>query len=203
MDTEHQDELSSRERQSLNGLPRENVPPPFLEERIVEALKESNLIRPLGTSWWPSFHKIPIAFAASLVLFILGGLTGVWWASAPAPKKGMPEFLLVLREAPGQSQAISADEELRLVKEYSAWARELRQEGLLIGGEKLKQEIRSLRAADGRISVSEEQTEPGGNAIAGYFLILAKDYEHAITISRTCPHLKYGGSVEVRQIDDL
>lgn len=203
MDTEHQDELSSRERQSLGGLPREKVPPPFLEERIVEALKESNLIRPLRTGWWPSFHKVPIALAASLVLFILGGMAGVWWASAPAHKKGMPEFLLVLRAAPEQSQSSSADEELRLVKEYSAWAREIRQEGLLIGGEKLKQETRFLRAADSLTSTSEEQNEPGGKAIEGYFLILAKDYEHAMTIARTCPHLKYGGSIEVRQIDDL
>lgn len=203
MDTEHQDELSSREQQALGGLPREKVPPPFLEERIVEVLKESNLIRPRRTGWWTSLHKVPIACAASLVLFMLGGMTGVWWASAPAPKKDMPEFLLLLRASPEQSQSRSADEELRLVKEYSAWAGTIGQEGLLIGGEKLKEETRSLRAADGLISTSVAQNEPGGEAIAGYFLILAKDYEHALTIARTCPHLKYGGSIEVRQIDRL
>ena len=36
--------------------------------------------------------------------------------------------------------------------------------------------------------------------IAGYFLLTARDYEQAVRVAHDCPLLKYGGTVEVRQI---
>jgi hypothetical protein len=39
------------------------------------------------------------------------------------------------------------------------------------------------------------------NAIGGYFLIRARDYQQAVSIAENCPHLRYGGTIEIRQID--
>jgi hypothetical protein len=37
--------------------------------------------------------------------------------------------------------------------------------------------------------------------LAGYFIIGAASLEEARSIARDCPHLKYGGSVEIRRIE--
>jgi len=40
------------------------------------------------------------------------------------------------------------------------------------------------------------------SSLGGYFLIKAQDMNAALAIARTCPHLKYGGSIEIRPIED-
>ena len=37
--------------------------------------------------------------------------------------------------------------------------------------------------------------------IGGLFTIKAADYDEAVEISKECPHLKYGGRVELREIE--
>jgi hypothetical protein len=47
------------------------------------------------------------------------------------------------------------------------------------------------------------RTRRGGRTqIAGFFLIRAKDDRTALEIARTCPHLRYGGSIVIRQIEE-
>jgi hypothetical protein len=50
-------------------------------------------------------------------------------------------------------------------------------------------------------NIAETRSKPSEGAIAGYFLLPASDYDHAITIAKTCPHLKHGGTIEIRQIE--
>ena len=109
--------------------------------------------------------------------------------------------MLVLRES-SQNLSAQSDEGLR-VKEYSAWAQKIRREGLLVDGEKLKDEARFLNVIAGRAVISETSSDPSEKAIGGYFLIRARDYQEAITIAQDCPHLKYGGTIEIRQIDSI
>ncbi len=44
---------------------------------------------------------------------------------------------------------------------------------------------------------------PAG-ALGGYFVVSARDYDAAlaIAIARSCPHLKHGGTIEVRAIEE-
>jgi hypothetical protein len=39
--------------------------------------------------------------------------------------------------------------------------------------------------------------------MGGYYAIRAASYEDAVEIARGCPHLDYGGTIEVRAIDML
>ena len=202
MNQEFEDELSMEERQALAGLVREKMPAPLLEERVVETLKQSKLLRSSRSVRGPGMARIGIAVAASSLCFILGAMAGVQWVSKPGPKTNSAEFMLVLQAAPEQSAPRSSDEVLQRVREYSNWAGELRQQGVRVDGEKLKREARILRVVDGRAGVvSENRSDGNQDAIAGYFLVEAQDYEHAVKVAEGCPHLKYGGSIEVRQID--
>ncbi|MFY9608267.1 MAG: YciI family protein [Blastocatellia bacterium] len=203
MSKEFKDDLNTQERQAFDRLTREEMPPSFLEERIVEALKGSNLIRSPRRGWRLSYSQIGVALAGSLAVFVLGAIVGTRWVSGSSQKPGMPEFMLVLRASAQESQERSSEEVRKSVEEYSAWAREIRKTGLLVGGEKLKEQARLLRMADGRASVSENFPGPTESLIEGYFLIQATDYQHAVAIAAGCPHLKYGGTVEIRQIDQF
>jgi hypothetical protein len=37
--------------------------------------------------------------------------------------------------------------------------------------------------------------------VAGLFIVRASDLERAAAIARTCPHMRYGGQIEVRPIE--
>ena len=201
MSQEFEDELSAEERRALGGLVREKMPPPLLEERVVETLKSSQLLRPSGSVRGPRATRLGLAVAASLLFFMLGALAGARWASRPGRQPVAPGFMLVLRSAPEQPQPRSSDEVTRRVGEYGDWAGQLRRQGLYVDGEKLGREARVLRGTDGSAAASESPSDAGASAIAGYFLIGARDYEHAVRVAQGCPHLKYGGTIEVRQID--
>lgn len=197
------DQLRPEERAALAALAREEVPPAFLEERVVRALKEENLICDRRAVWPGKVGKVALAAAAAMALFLLGGWVGARWATAPASESDLPQFLLILRSSAHEVQADTPEEGVRKYREYEAWGGELQRAGRLLGGEELKPESRLLRAVDGRVAVSESLPGQAEGVIAGYFLIRAEDYNHAATLAERCPHLRYGGSVEVRQINRL
>ena len=76
------------------------------------------------------------------------------------------------------------------MREYSAWARSLRQTGALVAGEKLEDETRSIGGS------------PPSEPVQGYFLIAADDLASAERTARACPHVAHGGVVVVRPIAD-
>jgi hypothetical protein len=198
---EFKDELSKEERQAFAALDRQKMPPNFLEERIVGALREANLIRP-RVIWRTNAIKIVSAVTASVVLLIIGLTLGLWWKSLPATKQKLPEFMLVLQASPQESPNRSAEDVLRSVREYSAWAATMRKQGVLVEGEKLTNDGKILSLIDGRPVISDAPKDSKGR-IAGYFLIHARDYHQAEAIAQDCPHLKTGGTIELRRIDSM
>lgn len=198
MNENFEDELNTAERQALTSLAREKAPPAVLEERVVASLKELKLVRPSLPFWRRKAPQTGLAVAASLLIFILGLVIGMNW-TASQPTANSPQFMLVLLAGTEPQRPKSSEEIMSIVREYSDWASQLRQEGVRVEGEKLKREARMLRAVDGR-PVSEDRPADQ-KAIAGYFVIEAQDFNHAVRIASGCPHLKYGGTIEVRQID--
>ena len=211
MSTEFDDELDGRERRASDSLAREREAPAALEERTVRALRREGMLRahaPTRAAAGPRRWLLPrvgFALAASVVLFALGVLAGARWWPSPAPQQqgaraDSPEFMLVLRPLPAPDVRELPGAEGERVREYTAWAREARRAGL-VGGEKLKDEARVLRAGGGRLDVAAGHESDVGSGVSGYFIVRARDYEHAVSIARDCPHLKHGGTIEVRQIE--
>jgi hypothetical protein len=200
MSQEFEDGLSREERQALGHLIREKSPPPFVEEQVVERLRQAKLLRRPRSVRGPSAARLGFALAASLLFFVIGALVGVRWAGKPAQEFNPTQFMLLLRAEAGQTR-IGGEEESARVKEYGDWVRQLRREGVMVKGEKLKAEARILRASGDRAAVPENRPHTDREAIAGYFLVGARDSEHAVKIAEGCPHLKYGGTIEVRPID--
>ena len=116
----------------------------------------------------------------------------------------MARFILLLHESPTGFEGISAEEIQKVIGEYGAWRQKLADEGRLVGGEKLVDGAgRSLVADNGRVAVSDGPFTEAKEVIGGYFMIQAEDWDEAVTISRECPHLEYGGRIELRQIEEM
>lgn len=109
----------------------------------------------------------------------------------------MAQFMLLLRG--GEFPVYSPEEMQKVLEKYIGWADELRKNGKHRGGEELKNGGRILSAKNGKI-VDGPFTETK-EMIGGYYAIETKDLDEAVEISKGCPHLSYGGSVEIREIN--
>jgi len=160
-------------------------PPAMLESRVIATLRADGLIRArAGWSW-------PARIAASFLLFVAGAIMGRYatmWQVAPQPTPIQSRYLLLLAgdvtpAAAGSSRA----------EEYAAWARSLAARGIKVSGDELTsfaEVVGSSRAA----------SFPDLASVGGYFLIEASDDAAAAALARTCPHVKYGGSILVRRV---
>ena len=188
------DDLTPDEREALRRLPREAAPPMGLEDATVAALAARGLLRPKPAR--RGIHPA-LALAASLLFFVGGLGLGRIGDLSSAPADDRPRFALFLYEGRGYSQPAPGGMEAR-VQEYIAWASEPRSDGSVEGGEKLRDEAGAIVAPQ-RVT---DEAEPGdGPRLAGYFLVRAADRRAAVEIARTCPHVRYGGSIVVREIE--
>jgi hypothetical protein len=172
-----------------NQLPE---PPGALEERVVGTLRARGLLRAgPGAGSVPRGAMSPrgvwaVAIAAGLLLFVGGFALGR--APRGSPVADLRQYTLLLYEGPEFNEAGAAEPDL--VREYSAWAGELARRGRLVSGEKLGNQAWTIG------------TEPAaGPSPTGFFIVAAGDESEALAIARTCPHLRYGGSISVRPIE--
>lgn len=116
----------------------------------------------------------------------------------------MAKFLLLLHEDPKTFGSLSPTDIQDAIREYTDWRERLAGEGRLAGGHKLTDEGgRWMTGGDGAVRVVDGPYSEAKEVIGGYFMIQAADYDEAIEISRECPHLRFGGRIELRQVDDI
>ncbi len=188
-------ELTNEEREALARLPREATPPPGLEDATVGALAERGLLR-RGTRGRRRPIEWGLAAAAAVALFAGGFLVGQRGGQVPAGD--LPRFVLLLYEGPEYRSTPPGQEQDR-VREYSEWARERGAKGELEAGEKLRDDPDRVIRPDG--SVAADAPGSGATRLAGFFLIRATDDHAALEIARSCPHVRYGGSIVIREIE--
>jgi hypothetical protein len=178
------------------GLPREAEAPRGLEDATVEALVARGLLRRPPARR----HRAPVpalALAASVLLF-LGGVA-VGRRGEPALPPAPPgQFALLLYEGPGYRRSAPGEEAER-VREYGAWAAARAEQGELVAGEKLREDPDVVVGADGTVSTPAPPADE--DRLAGFFLIRAADARRAVEIARSCPHVRYGGSIVIREIE--
>ncbi len=200
-----QDDLSRAEAEALASLRGCPDPPEHLEDRVVAKLRGRGLLRVTRGSSPILYGKVAAGLAAGLALFAAGVAVG---SRAAAPERlteggaAHARFALFLYE--GSEYQVPAEQELPArIDEYRRWAAQLRAAGHAVEGEKLKDGGDNLRSdpARGGPVVASGPSSP--ETLGGYFIVGADSYDQAMTLARDCPHLLYGGRVEVRQIDDL
>jgi hypothetical protein len=114
----------------------------------------------------------------------------------------MPDFILLLHRPTGASPVLSPDQISAVTKDYMGWTERMRAEGRVKAGEKLTDDAgRVMRPNAGRVMVTDGPFAESKELLGGFYLITARDYDEACRIAESCPHFKYGGSIEVRQVD--
>ena len=182
-------------------------------ERLVDARSRQLAGGGPTTPRRPTQPRTATAAAALAAMLIVGMLIGrlVWSgrqdrttpqgpvAGATAPKE---RYILLLhgpaRARPTTAAEATADSatERALVAEYAAWAGRLAAQGLLVAGEKLADEPLTVLASTGVVDVPRFTA----GELGGFFIIQA-DSAEAYRIARDCPHLRHGGTVQLRRIE--
>jgi hypothetical protein len=116
----------------------------------------------------------------------------------------MPKYLLLLHDNPASFANVSPEQMQKVIEKYMAWGAKLRKAGIVEASNKLTNEPgRVMRSKDGQIRVTDGPYSETKEVLGGYYLIEAASYDQAIERTRDCPHLEYGGTIEVRQIDKM
>ncbi|MES2570315.1 MAG: YciI family protein [Verrucomicrobiota bacterium] len=110
-----------------------------------------------------------------------------------------PYMLLFRDSSPSRYATLSPEQMQQFFTEWHNWYDRLAAEGKLDHGRPLEPEGRLVsgvhgdRITDGPFAESKE-------SIAGYFLLTVGSMEEATEIARSCPSLRHGAAVEIRQV---
>jgi hypothetical protein len=116
----------------------------------------------------------------------------------------MPNYMLLLHDNTAAFANVSPEQMQQVIEKYMAWGEKLRTAGILREGQKLTDEPgRVMRRKDGQVRVTDGPYSETKEILGGYYMIEAASYDQAVEYARDCPQFEYGGTVEIRQIDQL
>ena len=111
----------------------------------------------------------------------------------------MSEFTFLFR---GRDRCASPAQMQKTMRNWVAWFTELSANGhIRDGGHPLADS--GMVVGGKQKAVHAGAYAKAGDAVGGYMLIEARDLAHAVEISKGCPILENGGSVEVRPVEQL
>ena len=114
----------------------------------------------------------------------------------------MPSYMLLLHQSPSKFQELAPEDIQQIIARYTAWRSELVRQNKLRSGEKLTNDGgRRLRIQGDQVSVTDGPYSEAAEVLGGYFTIEAANYDEAVAIARTCPHLAGTQWIEIRQVD--
>src|SRR5689334_3040523 len=162
--------------------------------RLIEARGRTTSVSGIRSS---RIALTAIGLAASLLLgLLLGRRFANDGAAVPVGQLAATpkERYVLLLHGPARDADIVGEQ--AIVAEYRAWATKLRAAGSLVSAEKLADAPATMLAA----TTATELPPNAPGEVGGFFLIQVADSAEAFRIARECPHLKHGGTVQVRRI---
>jgi len=172
----------------FDRLEKETTPPARLEESIIAKLKSEGLIMTTRPRFL--FLKYAASLAAALCLFFGGMFFESQRSAAPAGIDPAHGYMLILHEDAGFKQG----EPRAMFEEYSNWMHKTLDRGVKIDGQELKNEA-AIVSGDRQVAMLGADA---GEKITGYFVIEAASMDEALEVAKDNPHVKYGGSIEVK-----
>ena len=88
-----------------------------------------------------------------------------------------------------------------VAEEYNKYTEMLRDQGLYLGGEALQPNptATTIRIRDGQTITTDGPFAETKEALGGFYLVEARDLDHALQLAAACPGAKFG-SIEVRPV---
>jgi hypothetical protein len=103
------------------------------------------------------------------------------------------EYLLLFR-ATNWTEDLSPEE--HKIAKFTSWFESIKNSGMFESGHSLEHDVENLA---GRNAMTDEPFAGSKEAIAGFF-IQVDSVEQAVEITKSCPGLDYGQTVEIRAI---
>ena len=114
----------------------------------------------------------------------------------------MPKYMLLLHDDPTTFAALSPAQIQAIIEKYVLWGNRLRQAGIITESAKLTDEPgRIMRGRGSDIRITDGPYSETKEVLGGYYTIVADSYHHAAERAADCPHLEYGGTIEIREVD--
>ena len=172
-------------------------PPENLEEKVMMKLKSMNL---LSRSERKKSYVFKISYSLALLFVGLAIGYSINFDRKPtsATAKNKSQYILLLY----QNEELKGNEKER-IHVYGSWAYKYGAKKIVVGGERLEESGRIISLSGEEISVTEIKSIYDPRITSGYFIIETESYDEAVNIALTCPHIKYGGYIEIREITDF
>jgi len=106
---------------------------------------------------------------------------------------------------PGKFEGMTEDEQHAMFDECFEYNDRLRANGHVATEVPLQppETAVTLYWKNGKVATTDGPYAESKEILGGYFMISAKDYDDACRVAESCPHLGYGGRIEVRQVDQM
>ena len=112
----------------------------------------------------------------------------------------MPDYAFLLRGDRFMLEEHTPEEAAAHFQKFVRWAEGLQRQGRLRGVERLDgTEARTVRRRGDALVVDGPFVE-GKEAVLGFFLVAAADWDEAVRLAAQCPCVDTGGNVEVRLV---
>jgi hypothetical protein len=109
----------------------------------------------------------------------------------------MSNFMLLLHTDPVAFARISPEALKQRTDKYMAW----RTQPFVVDGKRLADDTgRVIRTQNGGPKMIDGPYSETKEVLGGYYTIEAQNYDEAVRIASTNPHLEYGGTIEVRHV---
>lgn len=172
--------------------------PSSLEDKIIMKLKSMNLISSGEKKRSMFIFKITYSFSLLLIGLFIGYSINGNDNSKMAVENSKSKYILLLY----QDENLKGEESER-VRDYSLWANEYGAKRIVVTGERLEETGKILSMSGENVSVAEIKSTYERRVTSGYFIIETNNYDEAVDVALTCPHIKYGGNIEIREITDF
>ena len=162
------------------------------------ALKENPLLQPLSKPmpWW-TWPRIGVAMATAVLLVIVGYQIGIRQTpSSPTASPTSMTFALFLYMDQVAEPRVYPENTLKV---YQEWGTNLQEKGVDLSGDLLMENGAILFIKDKKIEMMS--FEDWDLVMQGYYIFKAESYDETLEIASSNPHLKFGGSVVLREID--
>lgn len=107
----------------------------------------------------------------------------------------MSQYMLLLYQDNSGLSALSPEEMQQAVQKYVDWTKKS------VLSKRLENDPgRVIRSNGGKPKTSDGPYSETKEIFGGFYTVEAPDYDEAVKIAMTNPHLEYGGTIEVRRI---
>lgn len=182
-------ELSTYEKMIFAQMKRKEQPSVSLEKNIISKLRSENLIKQNTFKMNTNIKRLA-TIAAAVILFLAGNYFGKKSINQTIINPSMG-YMLILHE---DNQFMPGNPN-EMYQEYAAWMQNTFKKGVNIIGQELKNETIFINSNKDE-TYKDESLQ---NRTTGYFILEAESLETVLEIAKSNPHIKYGGSIEIKK----